>query len=290
MTIGTFARSLRPYQWVKNGVVFAPVICSGRLFEPGALGQATLSFLCFCAASSGAYLLNDVLDRRVDRFHPLKRSRPIATGAFPSRWAVMSACLLMGGALLAAAAVHRHLAAAILLYLVLNVIYSTVVKRIVILDVVTLAVGFVIRIWGGAVVLEIAPSSWLQLSMFFLALFMGLAKRRQELVTLHAMARRHRSVLCDYRRPFIDQLTAILAAVTIVCYALYAVSPDVTHRVGTFGFLPTIPVVLYAIFRYLYLVYVRAGALDPTEALWSDGPMALAILAWIVAVLCILYR
>ena len=288
--IGVLLQALRVSQWIKNAVVFAPLIFSGRLLERSSAVSAAFSFIVFCLASSGTYVLNDILDRRIDRFHPRKKTRPIASGALPVAWAWVLSLGLMGAALWGGWIYHPGLGGALLLYLGLNAAYSAFLKRVVILDVVILSLGFVIRIWGGSLVLGLAPSHWLQLTMWFLALFLGLAKRRQELVILHGQALRHRKVLSDYTPAFIDQLTSILTAVAILCYALYAVSPEVTHRVGPAGFIYTVPFVIYGIFRYLYVVHVREEALDPTEALLCDLPMALSLVAWILTVLFLLYR
>jgi 4-hydroxybenzoate polyprenyltransferase len=281
--------SLRVRQWVKNGLVFAPLVFSGRLLDPEALSLALLSAASFCLASSGAYLMNDLLDRRVDRFHPVKKRRPVASGALalPAAAALLWLLVLAGVGM--AFMVDDRLGMVILSYLLLNVAYSTTFKRIVILDVVTLSIGFVLRVWAGAVVLDLVPSHWLQLTVFFLALFLSLAKRRQELVVLHAKALRHRGVLSNYSAGFIDQLTAILTAVAILCYALYTVSPDVTARLGPFGFIATVPFVVYGVFRYLYLVHIKREALDPTEALLADSPMLVAALLWGLVVLGTLY-
>ena len=284
------ARSLRIRQWLKNSVVFAPLVFSGRGFDGPSVVDASLAAAGFCLASSGIYVLNDIVDRRLDRFHPVKRTRPVASGALPLPAAWMLALALMGGGWGLSGWVHPALGLTVLVYLLLNLAYSAWFKRLVILDVLVLSVGFVVRIWGGAVVLNLIPSHWLQLSMFFLALFLSLAKRRQELTILHANALRHRGVLSDYSPAFIDQLTSILTAVAILCYALYAVSPDVTRRVGSSGFIYTVPLVIYGVFRYLYLVHIRKGALDPTDALLSDGPMLVSVIAWGLSILWILYR
>lgn len=283
-------RSLRLPQWIKNGVVLAPLVFSGRFFDGPSVVDACLALASFCLVSSGVYLLNDILDRRIDRFHPVKKTRPVASGALPLSFAWLLSLALMGGGWWFGVWVHPKLGLAVLIYLGLNIAYSLFFKRLVILDVLVLSVGFVVRIWGGAVVLDLVPSHWLQLSMFFLALFLSLAKRRQELTILHRKALRHRRVLSDYSPAFIDQLTSILTAVAILCYALYAVSPEVTGRLGQAGFIYSVPFVIYGIFRYLYLVHIRKGALDPTEALLSDAPMLLSVIAWGLSILWILYR
>ena len=288
--IGAAWESLRTRQWVKNVVVLAPVFFSGKLVDQQSLASAILSMVCFCVASSGAYLLNDLLDRRLDRFQPTKKHRPITSGKLPVTWAVGLISVLVVGSFVLSITVHPRLATILVGYWLLNILYSVLLKRFVILDVLALSGGFVLRVWAGAVVLDLVPSHWLQLSMFFLALFLSLAKRRQELVILHARALRHRGVLSDYSPAFIDQLTSILTAVSILCYALYSVSSEVTNRVGQFGFIATVPFVVYGVFRYLYLVHVRREALDPTEAILSDRSLMVSVVLWIACILLILYR
>ena len=283
-------QSCRIRQWVKNGVVLAPVVFAGRLTDRPALLHAGVAVACFCLASSGAYLINDLADRRTDRFHPSKRTRPIPSGRLPVPMAAWCAAVLSVTAWLAGATIDARLSSTILLYLLLNVSYSLLLKRVAILDVLTLSVGFVLRVWGGAVAIDLVPSHWLQLSVFFLALFLSLAKRRQELVILHGDALRHRGVLSDYSPALIDQLTSIAATTTVLCYALYVISPEVTSRLGPFGFLLTVPLVIYGVFRYLYLMHIRQEAIDPTEAFWLDRPLASSVLLWSLVVLAMLYR
>ena len=286
----SIVQSLRIRQWLKNVVVLAPLVFSGQLSDWPSVVRACLAMISLCLASSGGYLINDVLDRRIDRFHPIKKSRPVASGALPVWSAWLLALVLMSGSVWLATQVHPKLGAVVLGYMALSLAYSLFFKRVVILDALMLSIGFVVRIWAGAVVLDLVPSHWLQLSMFFLALFLNLAKRRQELMSLQALALRHRRVLSSYTPAFIDQLTAVLTAVSILCYALYAVSPEVTGRLGQAGFIYTVPFVIYGIFRYLYLMHVRQEALDPTEALLSDMPILLAVVAWGLSVLWILYH
>ncbi|HEX9779944.1 MAG TPA: decaprenyl-phosphate phosphoribosyltransferase [bacterium] len=282
--------SLRVRQWVKNALVLAPLVFAGRLANPADALAAAIAGACFCLASSGVYLVNDVLDRRMDRFHPVKRARPVASGAVPARTAYAVAAALLILASLAAVRFHLRLGGIVLLYIALCGAYSLGLKRFVIVDVLALSLGFVMRVWGGAVVLDLMPSHWLQMAVFFLALFVSLAKRRQELLMLHAGALQHRHVLADYTPALIDQMTSVLSGVAIVCYALYAVSPEVEARVGTFGFVYSVPFVVYGVLRYLYLVHVREEGLDPTEALLTDRPMLVSVVLWTLAVLVTLYR
>ena len=187
-------------------------------------------------------------------------------------------------------AFDRSLGSVIVAYLALNVVYSAVLKWVVILDVVSLAFGFVLRVWGGAVVLHLVPSHWLQLSVFFFALLISLAKRRQELQVLVETASKHRKALADYNHVLIDQLIAITTAVAILCYAMYTFSPEVMQRVGSLGLIYTVPFVVYGLFRYLYLIHIRQETLDPTDALLSDRPVFLSVVLWIAAIIYLLYR
>ncbi|MCM8812277.1 MAG: decaprenyl-phosphate phosphoribosyltransferase [Candidatus Omnitrophica bacterium] len=288
--IAAFLDSLRVRQWLKNVVIMAPLIFSAKMTDPALIADALFAVGIFCMASSGVYLMNDLLDRRVDRFHPMKRNRPIAAEKIPLRQVWVLSAALMAAAEALAYRQDPRLGGVLLVYLAMNAAYSAVLKKQVILDAMTISGGFVVRVWAGAVAVNVIPSHWLQLSMFFLGLFLGLSKRRQELAVLHSSALRHRKVLSDYSPAFIDQLTAILTASAILCYALYCVSPEVTSRVGQFGFIYTVPFVVYGIFRYLYLMHIQKKALDPTDAVLSDPPLLLALLLWIGSVILTLYR
>ena len=288
--IRALVRSLRPRQWIKNIVVFAPLFFSGQALETVAFGKVMAVFVCFSLASGAVYLINDLCDWRVDQLHPRKKYRPIASGELPRSAAVMAATVLATGSISWSFTVGKPLGTVMLLFFTLNLLYSFLLKRIVIVDVLSLSFGYVLRVWAGAVVLDLAPSHWLQLSLWFLALFLSLAKRRQELATLHAKSLQHRQVLSSYTESFIDQMTSILAAIVILCYAVYSVSPDVVLRLGPFGFIATVPWVVYGIFRYLYLIHVRGETFDPTESFLSDGPLVFSALGWIACTFLLLYR
>ncbi len=283
-------RSLRPRQWVKNVLVFAPLIFAQQALDQHALLRSAAAFALFCLASGAVYLVNDLLDRASDREHPVKSRRPIASGALPTVPAAAAGALIGAGALLGAAMLDRQLALVLGTYLVVNLSYSRVLKHLVILDVMTIAAGFVLRVLAGGIAVGVAISSWLLLCTSLLALFLGFGKRRHELVLLEINAASHRQILSEYSPYFLDQLIAVVTTSTLVSYALYTMDPIVHQKLGT-PYLPlTIPFVLYGIFRYLYLVHQRQEGGDPSQIIFSDRPLLADILLWAATVFVILYR
>jgi 4-hydroxybenzoate polyprenyltransferase len=283
-----FALALRPRQWVKNVFVLAALVFAGRLDDPSAVGRALEAFAVFCALSSAVYLVNDVRDREADRLHPVKRRRPIAAGEVSPGVAGGAAIVLAGAALLAAFWLSRGLFGAALAYFVLNVGYSFGLKRVVILDVMMVATGFLLRAWAGALVLGVAISHWLVLCTGLLALFLGFVKRRQEIAALDGDDRT-RPILREYSLPFLDQMISIVTGATVVAYSLYAFSPEVAEKLGTRHLGLTIPFVVFGIFRYLYLVHQRGEGENPTAVLLRDGPLIVDVLLWGAAVVVALY-
>jgi 4-hydroxybenzoate polyprenyltransferase len=289
-----FARSLlaslRPEQWTKNLVVFAALLFGRQLFDVGAVTLSAAAFFIFCALSGVVYLINDVMDRDADRRHPIKARRPIASGALGVGTALGWAAFLAVGALVAAAAVGRMFFVTAAGYLALLTLYSGPFKRMVILDVLTIAVGFVLRAVAGAYAVDVPISHWLLVCTILLALFLALAKRRQELVMLAEEATSHRRILQEYSAYLLDQMIAIVAAATIMGYALYTVSPETIAKFGTDRLLLTLPFPIYGVFRYLYLVHQKQGGGSPAEMLLNDRPLLTCVLLWAVAVVLILYR
>jgi 4-hydroxybenzoate polyprenyltransferase len=282
-------RSLRPAQWAKNTFVLAPLVFAGGLAEPGALVRALGAFAAFCAASSAVYLTNDLRDREQDRNHPRKSRRPIAAGTLPVGVAVAAATVLGAGALAGAAALGRDFALALVAYLALQVLYTLWLKRVVILDALAIALGFVLRVYAGAAAVAVAVSPWLFLCTIFLALFLAFSKRRHELVLLADGASNQRGVLSEYSPAFLDQMMNVVTASAVVCYALYAVAPETVAKHGGRSLLITVPLVLFGIFRYLYLVYQRQEERNPTEAILRDPPFLINMALWGAAVLAIVY-
>jgi 4-hydroxybenzoate polyprenyltransferase len=282
-------RSLRPAQWLKNALVFAPLVFAHQALERDALVRSLVVFVLFCLASGAVYLVNDLLDRASDREHPVKRRRPIAAGELSPATAGAAAALIGAGALAAAALLDPHLAFVVAAYLLVNLLYSRVLKHLVILDVMTIAAGFVLRVVAGGIAVGVPLSAWLLLCTSLLALFLGFGKRRHELVLLEVNASTHRPILSEYSPYFLDQLIAVVTTSTLVTYALYTMDPAVRQKLDT-PYLPlTIPFVLYGIFRYLYLVHQKQEGGDPSQIIFRDRPLLVDVLLWAATAFAILY-
>lgn len=282
--------SLRPGQWTKNLLVFAPLIFAVKLFDPPSVARAAASFVVFCALSSVIYLFNDVMDRETDRRHPLKRFRPIAAGDVSVTLALAAAFVLGAAALSAAYALGWHFGLVSTLYVALQAFYSGPLKHIVIIDVLTIAIGFVLRAVAGAVVLDVEISHWLFVCTILLALFLALAKRRHELVLLADGATSHRPILGEYSAYLLDQMIGVVTASTLIAYIFYTISPETQQKFGTEWLGLTIPFPLYGIFRYLYLVHRREGGGSPSDLLLNDRPLLACVTLWVVAVVLIVYH
>lgn len=281
--------SLRPRQWSKNLFVLAGLIFAQELFTR-AVWVALAAFAVFCALSGAVYLLNDIADRERDRLHPTKRLRPIASGRLPVGSAATVAVLLIVLGLAAAWMIGRPFTAAAVLYVLLLVLYSAGLKHIVIADVLTVALGFVLRAVAGALAIDVAISGWLVICTLLLALFLALGKRRHEYLTLGEEAFRHRPILAEYSAGLLDQMIAVVTASTVTSYALYTMSPETVAKFHT-NLLPvTLPFVLYGIFRYLYLLYRRQLGGNPSELFLNDPPLLVNTACWMLAVLLIVYR
>lgn len=283
-------RSLRPHQWTKNLIVFAGLIFGYRLMEGEAVLAAGLAFAVFCVISGVVYLVNDVRDRDADRLHPLKADRPIAAGRLSPQLAMTVAVIMAAGALATAfLALPAPFGAITAGYLVLLTLYSTSLKHVVILDVLTIAIGFVLRAWAGAAAVAVPISHWLLLLTLLGALFLALSKRRAELVALSREARGHRPSLAEYSPHLLDQMIGIVAASTVLGYAFYTIDQETVTKFGTERLLWTIPFPLYGLFRYLYLVHQRAGGGNPSETLLTDRPLIVCVVLWVIAVVLIVY-
>ena len=280
--------AMRPRQWIKNVFVFAPMVFAGRLGEAGPFVRTFAAFVIFCLLSSTVYLINDVADREADRLHPVKRRRPIASGELSVAVAAIAAMVMATVALGAAVVLQPVFAAIACTYLLMNLAYSLLLKRIVIVDVMFVAVGFLLRAWAGAAVIGVEISHWLVLCTGLLALFLGFVKRRQEIAALGG-ATGQRPILREYSLPFLDQMIAIVTSCTVLAYALYAFSPEVAEKLGTRHLGLTIPFVMYGIFRYLYLVHQRGEGENPTQLVTTDVPMFINLLLWGAATVVALY-
>ena len=280
---------LRPTQWSKNSVLFGALIFSKHLFDWHSLWLVSLAFVAFSAMASGAYVMNDLRDCERDRQHPLKSLRPLPSGRVSRGTAIILSALLMTAGLLGAWILSQGFALLAVLYLVLQVAYTYVLKEVVILDVMAIAAGFVIRAGAGAVVIHVNVSPWLIICTFLLMLFLGFCKRRHELILLEARATDHRASLREYSPYFLDQMISVVTASTVVAYAIYTVSPEVREKLGTDKLYLTIPFVLFGIFRYLYLVHQREEGGNPTQLLLNDKPLLLCVLLWVATAALLLY-
>lgn len=300
---GSTARALlvamRPPEWIKNLLVYAGLLFSQQFDDPGQVLDATLAFVAFCAISSAGYLLNDLRDVALDQRHPEKRHRPIASGALSEQLAWSAAAVLtVVGIVLPLAAVSAEVAGLVAVYGVLTVAYSLVLKRLVIIDVMTISSLFILRVVAGAVAVGAEASEWLLLCTGMLALFLGFTKRRQEAIeeleqtpakssadASGTAGSPTRPVLEHYSVPFLDQMVSMVTAASIISYAIYAVQ---SPKIGS-EMLATVPSVLYGIFRYLYLIYDRRDTRSTAAILTEDPGMIFAAATWVATAVLMLY-
>jgi len=286
--------TLRPHQWTKNTVLFAGLIFAGGLGDPALVRLALSGAVIFCLLSGAVYLLNDIVDLESDRRHPEKRRRPLAAGTLPVGLALGAAVFFAGSALAWSSSIHPVFALTSAGFLALNVLYSLALRRMVILDVVAIAVGFVLRAVASVEVLRVAApatelSPWLLVCTFFLALFLGLGKRRAEVLALGRDARAHRSTLEHYPQGLVDSLIGVVTASTIVSYAIYTIWPGTVDKVGSSRLVYTVPFVVYGLFRYLYLMHAGGSGGKPSRVLVTDAPLVVNILLWVAVVVWVLY-
>jgi 4-hydroxybenzoate polyprenyltransferase len=284
-------RALRPRQWTKNGLVFIALAFTlnqrQEPFDASLLLRSLGAFLCFCALSSAGYLLNDVLDVEADRQHPTKRLRPIAAGQLSVGLAVVLGVLLAVAGLAGAFAITPLLGVLSLAYVLLTAVYSTTLKHMVLLDIFGLAGGFVLRAAAGAVAIAVPISPWLYIATLLGALLIALGKRRAELQTLGIEATTHRRNLESYTVEFIDQLILVISSAALMTYALYTFSAENLPR--NHSMMLTIPVVMYGLFRYLFLVRRGDAGGAPEELLFRDRPLLLAVVVWALLAVALLY-
>ena len=274
-------RSMRPEQWLKNGFVLAPIVFSGLIGDPDAWLRTVLAVAAFCAASSAVYLVNDVIDREADRSHPIKKNRAIASGEVSVATAPVVAVVLVTAAAAVSVWLGGWFPAVLAAYVFLVLLYSALLKHVVFLDVLVVAAGFVLRVVGGAVAIGVPVSHWILVVTYLLALYLAMGKRRSELVLLGAEAGNHRVVLGHYTLPMVDQAISVVLGATVLAYALYTVAPDTVAKVGSEGLLATVPIVLYGLFRYLYLLHRHELGGSPTKALLTDRPLLVCVVVWL---------
>lgn len=279
--------SLRPRQWTKNGLLYVGLVFALKLRQPDLALLATAAFVVFCALSSGIYLINDLADVKKDRNHPSKRYRPIASGWLPRRMAIGTALVLLGLGLPGAFLINLPFGLLGLGYVALTAAYTFSLKHIVILDVFSLAAGYVLRAVAGAVAVAVPISSWLLLCTLLAALFLGIIKRRHELLLLENGAGSFRPILDEYTPDLLQQMSAVVTSALVMAYSLYTFSaPNLPQNQSM---MLTIPFVLYGVFRYLYLVHVKDAGGSPEEVLLKDKPLLADAVLWGLSCVLILY-
>ncbi len=287
--LGALLRTMRLKQWTKNLFVLSPLLFSQHFFEPSTMIAAVEGFVLFSLIASCVYILNDIIDRRKDRLHPVKMMRPIASGALPVSIAFVALGVLLVVTVAASFVVGTLFAATIVAYFVWNVVYSLFLKEAVIIDVMAIAMSFILRIVAGAFAIDGPLSEWLLICTSLLALFLGFSKRRHELTLLEDNAQGHRRVLLEYSPYFLDQMISLVTASTLICYILYTLDSETIAKFGSKNLLLTVPFVLYGLFRYLYLVHQRKTGGDPTSELLTDRPLLLNVFLWGLTVILVIY-
>ncbi len=288
--ISAIIQLIRPAHWAKNGFVLAPLLFSKTFTEPQRCFQAVLAVMSFSLVASAIYAVNDLFDRAEDRAHPVKRQRPLATGDLSAREALLTAVALLAGGVGCGLYLNCAFLAWLGIYAGLCLIYSAGLKHVVIVDVMVIAAGFVLRILGGAAAITVVPSHWLLLCAMMISLFLGFTKRRAEMTDGKQQAADTRHVLKDYSVGFLDQAIAMMTTATLVCYALYTVDEQTVNYFGTRGLLLTVPLVIYGLFRYLYLIYHLRQGQDATASLCRDWPSLINLLLWVLVVVLVLHH
>ena len=281
--------SLRPKQWSKNLLVFAGLVFSRNLFDTTNLLRSLGGFVAFCLLSGAVYLINDLADVENDRLHPLKRSRPIASGRLKPGAAKVAAVVAAALALAGGFALDWRFGVIGLGYFVMQLAYSFKLKHMVVLDVMTVAAGFALRAVAGTVLVHVTISPWLFVCTILFALFIALAKRRHELLFLEGGGAAHRSVLEMYSEALLDQMMAVATSSTVIAYCLYTIAPETVAKFGTHNLMLTVPFVLYGVYRYLYLVYRKEMGGAPEKVLLTDVPLMVDGLLWMASVVAVLY-
>lgn len=283
MSFGAFLRLSRPKQWTKNGFVLAGLIFAGEALVASSVLSAFLAFLAFCALSSSVYAVNDVLDVDEDRKHPRKRSRPIASGEVSPRSGVLFALVLAGGGLALCFGINVAVGLAGLAYLGLQAVYTTLLKHVAILDVMSISAGFVFRAMAGVAAVASPISPWLIVCTGLLTLFLGFSKRRHELASLGDGATGHRRNLSDYSVPLLDEMMNIMLSATIIAYSIYTFFGAENDYM-----MATIPFVIYGVLRYMLLVH-RDGGDNPDTLLLRDRPLQITLFLWLVVAMSVIY-
>ncbi len=282
--------SMRPHQWVKNLFVFAPLLFGQRLADLNAIGMSCAAFAVFSLLSSSLYIINDCVDAAEDRLHPEKSHRPISSGELSIPIAVSISVVLLICVFSVASWIGLGFLAITVSYFFLVLCYCLWFKRLIVMDCMVIASGFVLRVVGGAIAISVVPSHWLIACAFLLALFLAFSKRRQEMLTLSAAAMDHRKVLGQYSITYLEQVNTILIAASVVAYALYTVAPETIERFGTDALIYGTVFVIYGMFRYLALINDPKLGGNPSKMLLRDHPLMITVVVWGFYNAAVIYR
>jgi 4-hydroxybenzoate polyprenyltransferase len=279
----------RPTQWLKNGIILLALIFAGEMTHPEKVELALLAIAIFCLLSSAVYTFNDLIDRKNDRKHPLKKNRPIASGKVSIGAAVTVVVILSSVGLAAAWLINTNFFITAVVFVGFNLLYTLWLKNIVIVDVMAVALSFVVRAYAGAFAIDVPTSKWMLINTLLLAMFLGFGKRRHELIVLEEGAAAHRKILGKYSPYLLDQLIAVVTPSVLVMYMLYSFSTEVSLKLGTQNLFATIPFVVYGLFRYLYLIHKEEKGGSPTRVLIGDLPIMITVLLWLITSSLVLY-
>ncbi|MBP5705858.1 MAG: decaprenyl-phosphate phosphoribosyltransferase [Spirochaetales bacterium] len=284
-----FLELIKIKHWIKNVFVFAPIVFSLNLFEIDLLVKEIAASLCFCFVAVLVYIINDITDRENDKNHPVKSERPIASGQVGTASALTIGIIFFAVGIAGSLFIDRRMTYILVAYLLLNVLYSLWLKRIVILDVFIIAIGFCLRIAAGSVAIGVSLGHWMLLAVFALSLFLGFGKRKNEIDTLGSDSAAYRPNYSHYTGVIIDKLIVLSASVAALSYAFYAMDTDTTLKFGSDGLIYSVPFVLFGLFRYLYLLYCENKGANPEELAVKDWGIVTSVLGWIIVVLYIIY-
>lgn len=299
-----FARALRPRQWIKNAVVFAPLVFQGVLFNPTYFSKAFLAFIYFCGIASASYLINDICDANKDRLHPIKKNRPIASGDLPISVAWFAIVILYVFLIPSSFfVVGKYFGIVLSIYVVLQLAYNFKLKNVIIVDALTISIGFILRAFAGALAIPLSISSWLILAITGVSLLLAFGKRRAERTLLESKGisqESTRSILRHYPDNLLDSMISMSASFSIITYSLFAfqVSPEDSIVKGLRSYVPstlisakllmlTIPIVIYGVGRYLYVIYEKSEGESPERVLLDDKPLFYTAIFWVILVVLI---
>jgi 4-hydroxybenzoate polyprenyltransferase len=283
-----FLQIMRPLHWTKNMFVFAALVFGQKLNVPPAVGRAIGGFVCFCLAASAVYILNDIIDRQRDRLHPEKCKRPIAAGSVTIGSALVISALSAAVAIIGSFMLSPTFAIIILMYIGLMILYSLLLRRIMILDCVVISIGFCLRAIAGAVIVEVVPSPWLIICTFALCLFLAFGKRRSEIALLSEDSESFRNTLAGYTRELLAHMLDVTSGLAVVCFLLYAMDAKTVDRFGSGNLVYTTPLVLYCIFRFSAMIQ-KGKYSDPVKFILNDLPFQIGFVLWVIGCFIIIY-